>query len=473
MPYAYWLRSPYVNQGYQDYAQAFYLSYYITYYRVDIALALRPALWLDLSSVLFTTAATDGKAGDPGSSLPEYTPPEGAYKFTAADASVAPDFAVRAVSREEDLLTVAYTGAAYQADETRFLSALVREGDGVITHYGRLKAIGSKEDERGSVEVTLPEGFDPVRDTLYLFVEQSNGDNRTDFAGTPQKAFPDTDPPSVGSVTPTGPGAPVSGSLVLTFSEPMDTAHGTASLSGGSGAAEKSGIWSKGDTVCTLPYSDLAYATEYTVTVSGFRDRAGNVMAEDSRHTFTTMAALLEEEPPGEEEPPAEEAPPGGSNSENNGNGGNSGSGGGSPAAPGTVYPVPAQFGAWSGGPVTARIDEDHTKVTRLICDGAEVDPAHYTITQGSTVVTLRESYLATLAAGTYTFVAEYSDHTRSGDIALVIGSSPKTGEDGGPFPPAAIALAFLASLAFLGGLAGRRLPETCSEGRIRRRSVS
>ncbi|MDR2044333.1 MAG: LPXTG cell wall anchor domain-containing protein, partial [Clostridium sp.] len=90
----------------------------------------------------------------------------------------------------------------------------------------------------------------------------------------------------------------------------------------------------------------------------------------------------------------------------------------------------------------------DHTKFTRLLCDGAEVDPAHYTVTQGSTVITLRESYLATLSEGSHTLVAEYTDG-RSGGLTLAIGSSPKTGEDGGPVPAAAIAL--LALLAFLG----------------------
>jgi hypothetical protein len=125
----------------------------------------------------------------------------------------------------------------------------------------------------------------------------------------------------------------------------------------------------------------------------------------------------------------------------------------------GAVYPVLSWFGAWDGsGPAQARIDADPGKFVRLLCGGAEVDPANYTVTRGSTVVTLRESYLAAFAEGTHVFVAEYSDG-RSGDITLVIGSSPRTGEDAGPFPAAATALAFLALPAFLASLAFLALP--------------
>ncbi|MDR2044187.1 MAG: Ig-like domain-containing protein [Clostridium sp.] len=292
------------------------------------AYGVRPAFWLDLSSALFMSDAKN-KNSAVASTLDPYTPPEDDYKFTMEDAGLAPDFTLDSLSRSGNTLTVSYSGAAYQASEGEihyFLSALVRDGDDVITHYGRLKAIESTEDESGSVEVTLPEGFDPAADNLYLFVEQQNGDYHTNFAGTPR----DITPPSVGSVTPSGTGAPVSGSLVLTFSEPMDTEYGgTASLSGGSGAAEETGEWSEDGTVCTLPYSGLDYATEYTVTVSGFRDRAGNVMADDSSHAFTTVAAPAGEKPPGEEEP-EENSGNGdnGKNSENGGNGGNSGNSG-------------------------------------------------------------------------------------------------------------------------------------------------
>ncbi|MDR2045303.1 MAG: Ig-like domain-containing protein [Clostridium sp.] len=470
-PANYWLRSP-AGQWHHALTGRGDGSSDMFVYAVDTNRgAGRPALWLDLSSALFTTAVTGGKAGDAGASLPAYTLPEGAYKFTMMDSSIAPGFTLGSISREGSTLEVAYSGAVYSENETRFVSALVKSGGddfyGNVTRYGRLKAVESANDD--AVQVELPEGFDTGTDTLYLFVEQVKDGSYTDFAGTPQPL--DLTPPSVASVTPDGMDAPLSASLAVTFSEPMDTGQGgTVSLSGGSGAADTSGRWSEGDRTYTVDYTVLAYGTEYTVTVSDFRDKAGNEMADDSSHIFTTMAAPAGEKPFGEEEPPAEEAPPGGSENKNSGS-----SGGPAPAAPasGTVYPVLAQFGAWDGvlaqggvwggsGPATARIDADHTKFVRLLCDGAEVDPAHYTVTQGSTVVTLQESYLAALSAGTHTFAAEYTDG-RSGDIMLTIGggSSPKTGGDGGPFLLAVAAL--LASLALSVLLAvpgtGRRRP--------------
>jgi len=95
--------------------------------------------------------------------------------------------------------------------------------------------------------------------------------------------------PTVTSVTPSGTGAAVSGDLVITFSEAMDTATaGTVRLN--SLAALTDGAWSSGDTVCTIAYSGLANSTEYTVNISGFKDAAGNTMTDDSSCSFTTVA---------------------------------------------------------------------------------------------------------------------------------------------------------------------------------------
>lgn len=98
----------------------------------------------------------------------------------------------------------------------------------------------------------------------------------------------DTTPPTVSSVTPNGTGVSVSGNIAITFSEAMDAVAGTVSLNGG--AALTGGSWSSDSKTYTVPYSALAYATAYTVTVSGFKDTAGNTIAADSTHTFTTGA---------------------------------------------------------------------------------------------------------------------------------------------------------------------------------------
>jgi len=44
------------------------------------------------------------------------------------------------------------------------------------------------------------------------------------------------------------------------------------------------------DTVFTISYSGLSYSTTYIISISGFKDAAGNTLALDSSHSFTTMA---------------------------------------------------------------------------------------------------------------------------------------------------------------------------------------
>jgi uncharacterized repeat protein (TIGR02543 family) len=148
--------------------------------------AIRPAFHLDLTSVLFTSAATGGKSDSTGDSLSAIAPPASFYKFTVESDSIAPAFAPGDVSNANGTLTVNYTGAAYANGETRTVSAIVKDGGGNVSYYGKLKDITCEDDENGVATITLPDGFDPTNDTLYIFVEQHNGDNYTDFAGTPR-----------------------------------------------------------------------------------------------------------------------------------------------------------------------------------------------------------------------------------------------------------------------------------------------
>lgn len=83
--------------------------------------------------------------------------------------------------------------------------------------------------------------------------------------------------------------APVDGVLSITFSESMNTAADTVSLSPGS-ITLTSGTWSSGNTVYSIPYSSLSHSTSYNVSISGFQDAAGNSMTADAAHTFTTGA---------------------------------------------------------------------------------------------------------------------------------------------------------------------------------------
>lgn len=84
-------------------------------------------------------------------------------------------------------------------------------------------------------------------------------------------------------------------------------------------------------------------------------------------------------------------------------------------------HPVITNFGTWKGtGDVSAKIDADHTKFLRLLYKGKEVDSSGYTITSGSTVITIKESYLKTLGAGAHIFIAEFADGV-SDEIKLTV----------------------------------------------------
>jgi hypothetical protein len=85
----------------------------------------------------------------------------------------------------------------------------------------------------------------------------------------------------------------------------------------------------------------------------------------------------------------------------------------GTPSAPGenTIHEVLSHFGEWSGsGHASARINADHTKFLRLLLSGDEVHSSNYTITAGSTIITLLEGYLKTLPNDDHEFIAEFED---------------------------------------------------------------
>jgi len=171
-----WLRSPgntssnaaSVSDGGSVYADGIYVYY---------TLAVRPAFNLNLSSVIFTSAASvaSGKNSvNVGSTLSAATALTGAVKFTVLDsslnlASVTPT----GVDGRE--ITFDYTGAT--ADKT--LSAVVKDSAGVVKYYGKLAHLTA---QTGSDAVTVPDDF-AATDTLEIFVEEINGDNLTDFAG--------------------------------------------------------------------------------------------------------------------------------------------------------------------------------------------------------------------------------------------------------------------------------------------------
>ena len=139
--------------------------------------AARPAFNLDKTKVLFSSAAKGGKLSEKtGVTGLQANVPSGSgeQKLTLLDSSM--KLTVGKVDRNERFLTIAYSGVS--AGAGRYVSGIVKNENGGITYYGRLAAEAS-----GTIRVDLSEVKIQGTDRFYLFVEECNGDFRTDYAG--------------------------------------------------------------------------------------------------------------------------------------------------------------------------------------------------------------------------------------------------------------------------------------------------
>ena len=182
----YWLRSAYVADS--SWAGAV-LRYGDPYnHTVDnYYVWVRPAFNLNLNSVLFTSAAEGGKSSgaegaDALTQISDYTGSE--WKLTLLDESRS-SFSIGTTAVNGNTLTVAYSGAKTGTNE--YISAVIKDENGEITYYGRIKQAAASGAASGTVDVTLPADFNSSTDTLYLFSEQYNGDKMTDYAGALQE----------------------------------------------------------------------------------------------------------------------------------------------------------------------------------------------------------------------------------------------------------------------------------------------
>ena len=148
---------------------------------VDGEFGVRPAFNLDLNSVLFTSAAVGGKAGDGElTAVGDYTGNE--WKLTLLDDSrkfAVTETEVSGISG--GTVTLHYTGAA--TGDNEYISVILADASGV-QYYGRV-AWGATAD--GTVEFFLPDDIAAGTYTLYAFSEQYNGDYMTDYASALQE----------------------------------------------------------------------------------------------------------------------------------------------------------------------------------------------------------------------------------------------------------------------------------------------
>lgn len=188
-----WLRSPLANNT--NYAGAVYGYGIVDYTNVDTDWAARPAFNLDLTSVLFISAAEGGKSAssmDSGlTAVNDYTGNE--WKLTLLD-EAHKDFNISnaTITGSGDTITFSYSDA--QTGTNEYISVVI-EDSGAITHYGRILQLdGTTNSASGTASLTLPEGVTLSGTTkLYVFNEQYNGDKMTDYASQLKEISSSTD----------------------------------------------------------------------------------------------------------------------------------------------------------------------------------------------------------------------------------------------------------------------------------------
>ena len=158
---------------------------------------VRPAFNLDLSSVLFTSAAAGGKstAGmDSGlGSVGDYNGSE--WKLTLLDGSRGFSVSGAITNASQNMVSFSYSNA--QTGPNEYISAIIAV-NGVITHYGRILQLdGTVNGASGMINLTLPTDVTSSSAKLYVFNEQYNGDYRTDYAS----GLMGLEMPSIGSGT--------------------------------------------------------------------------------------------------------------------------------------------------------------------------------------------------------------------------------------------------------------------------------
>ena len=244
--------------------------------------AIRPAFNLNLSSVLFTSAAAGGKSSATiGDGFVGASVPTGAVKFTVLDSGLT--LTVDVAQQDErtvkagDTVSIAYSGA--QTGANKYVSCVI-ENSGSILFYGKLADTVS-----GTASFTVP----PVSAlpggtyTIKLFNEECNGDNLTDFASTPI-SIPLTVIPVPGA--PTGVSATAgNGQATVTFTAPAN--DGGSAITGYTVTSNPGGITATGAS-SPITVTGLTNGTSYTFTVTA-TNIAGTGAASAASNAVTPM----------------------------------------------------------------------------------------------------------------------------------------------------------------------------------------
>lgn len=144
--------------------------------------AARPALYLDLASVLFASDAS-GEGAKPsaaGSTLFAAAATANNIKFTFFDGSAAPNIAYSGSSHHTNTLNFSFSGARTGANQ--YLSCVLVDGGGNVAYYGKLAECATNSSGTFGINTS---GLTAGTYTLKIFCEQANDALHSDFAGSP------------------------------------------------------------------------------------------------------------------------------------------------------------------------------------------------------------------------------------------------------------------------------------------------
>ncbi len=180
-----WLRFS-GNREYDFAVHGEYGGIYNIHYTRTEGIGIRPAFNLDLSLVLFTSAAENGKssfdsiATNPSLGVISSTTNTN-WKMTLLDSSKNSFAVTNQPIVNDNVVSFNYTGATTGSNE--YISVMITEGTSpteTITHYAK---VAKPTASSGTASFTLPDTFN-VGDTvnLKIFNEQDNGNNKTDLS---------------------------------------------------------------------------------------------------------------------------------------------------------------------------------------------------------------------------------------------------------------------------------------------------
>ena len=149
------------------------------------SVAARPALSLNLSSVLFTSAAseTSGKSiATVGSNLVQAQETTGTVKFTMMDQSqtLQLEATVAQSTQTGETLSFSYSGATTGTNQ--YISCVLTDDQENVKYYGKLT--DSSSAASGALSVPLTNVTNGTY-TLKIFSEEANGAKNTDFCSEP------------------------------------------------------------------------------------------------------------------------------------------------------------------------------------------------------------------------------------------------------------------------------------------------